>query len=146
MTNNWQTYRKTGNKGELLFSKNFQMNDLNKDSSLWTLDTNITQIRLSVDFMHAKKFFRYLHTNKLNLNKHVDIPLIVSCVELKIIIRLNRTQVVYLHIYNMSHVPPNPEFMLEKVQKGDFLKKGSRELIFFCFRFLWISHRPGMLN
>jgi hypothetical protein len=31
----------------------------------------------------------------------------------------------------MSHVPPNPEFMLEKVQKGDFLKKGSRELIFF---------------
>ena len=27
--------------------------------------------------------------------------------------------------------PPNPGFMQEKVQKGDFLKKPSRELIFF---------------
>ena len=34
----------------------------------------------------------------------------------------------------------DPGFMQEKVQKGDFLKKTSQELIFvlFCFRFLWI--------
>ena len=37
--------------------------------------------------------------------------------------------------------------MQEKVQKGDFLKKDSRELkSFSCFRFLWISRRPGTLN
>ena len=37
----------------------------------------------------------------------------------------------------MSQGPPNPGFMKEKVQKGDFLKKGSRELKnYFCFRFL----------
>ena len=43
--------------------------------------------------------------------------------------------------------PPNPGFMQEKVQKGDFLKKPLRESIFFCcFRFLWISWRPGTLN
>ena len=48
---------------------------------------------------------------------------------------------------NMSQGLPNPGFMQEKVQKGDFLKKPSRELIFFfCFRFLWISWRPGMQN
>ena len=39
--------------------------------------------------------------------------------------------------YNMSQGPPNPGFMQEKVQKGDFLKKTSRGLNFlFCFRFL----------
>ena len=32
------------------------------------------------------------------------------------------------NIYNMSLGPPNPGFMQKKVQKGDFLKKGSREL------------------
>ena len=38
---------------------------------------------------------------------------------------------------NMSHGLTNPGFMQEKVQKGDFLKKPSRELnFFFCFRFL----------
>ena len=33
---------------------------------------------------------------------------------------------------NMTQGPPNPEYMQEKVQKGDFLKKLSRELK-FCF-------------
>ena len=48
---------------------------------------------------------------------------------------------------NMSQDPPNPGFMQEKVQKGDFLKKPSREFKnYFCFRFLWISQRPGTLN
>ena len=32
---------------------------------------------------------------------------------------------------NMSQGPPNQGFMQEKVQKGDFLKKPSRELKFF---------------
>ena len=32
---------------------------------------------------------------------------------------------------NVSQGPPNPGFMQEKVQKGDFLKKDSRELNFF---------------
>ena len=51
------------------------------------------------------------------------------------------------NIHNLSKGPPNPGFMQEKVQKGDFLKKDSRELKFFsCFRFLWISQRPGTLN
>ena len=51
------------------------------------------------------------------------------------------------NIHNMSQGPPNPGFMQEKVQKGDFLKKPSRELKFFCcFRCLWISRRPGTLN
>ena len=31
----------------------------------------------------------------------------------------------------MTQGPPNPGFMQEKVQKGDFLKKLSRELNFF---------------
>ena len=47
----------------------------------------------------------------------------------------------------MSQGPPNPGFMQKKVQKGDFLKKPSRELKnYFFFRFLWISWRPGTLN
>ena len=47
----------------------------------------------------------------------------------------------------MPQGPPNPGFMREKVQKGDFLKKPSRDLKFFCcFRFLRISRRPGTLN
>ena len=51
------------------------------------------------------------------------------------------------NIHNISQGPPNPGFMQEKVQKGDFLKKPSWELKFFCcFRFLWISRRPGTLN
>ena len=51
------------------------------------------------------------------------------------------------NIHNMPQGPPNPGFMQEKVQKGDFLKKPSWELKFFCcFRFLWISQRPGTLN
>ena len=51
------------------------------------------------------------------------------------------------NIHNLSQGPPNPGFMQKKVQKGDFLKKPLRELNFlFCFRFLWISGRPGMLN
>jgi hypothetical protein len=40
-------------------------------------------------------------------------------------------------IHNMSQGPPNSGFMQEKVQKGDSLKKPSRELKnYFCFRFL----------
>jgi hypothetical protein len=35
------------------------------------------------------------------------------------------------NIHNLSQGPPNPGFMLKKVHKGDFLKKDSRELIFF---------------
>ena len=51
------------------------------------------------------------------------------------------------NIHNMPQGPPNPGFMQEKVQKGDFLKKPSWELNFFCcFRFLWISPRSGTLN
>ena len=51
------------------------------------------------------------------------------------------------NIHNMPQGPSNPRFMQEKVQKGDFLKKPSRELKFFCcFRFLWVSRRPGTLN
>ena len=34
---------------------------------------------------------------------------------------------------NTSQGPPNPRFMQENVQKGDFLKKPSRELNFFLF-------------
>ena len=32
------------------------------------------------------------------------------------------------YVYNLSQGLPNPGFMQEKVQKGDFLKKDSREL------------------
>ena len=50
-------------------------------------------------------------------------------------------------IHNMPQGPSNPGFMQLKVQKGDFLKKPSRELKFFsCLRFLWIPRRPGTLN
>ena len=50
-------------------------------------------------------------------------------------------------IRNMPKSPSNPGFMQLKVQKGDFLKKPSRELKFFsCLRFLWIPRRPGTLN
>ena len=36
-----------------------------------------------------------------------------------------------INIHNMPQGPPNPEFMQEKVKKGDFIKKPSRELNFF---------------
>ena len=40
-------------------------------------------------------------------------------------------------ICNLSQGPPNQGFIQENVQKGDFLKKPSRELKnYFCFRFL----------
>ena len=35
------------------------------------------------------------------------------------------------NIHNLSQGPPNPGFIQEKVQKGEFLKKDSRELFFF---------------
>jgi hypothetical protein len=35
------------------------------------------------------------------------------------------------NIHNLSQGPQNPGFMQKKVQKGDFLKKNSRELNFF---------------
>ena len=47
------------------------------------------------------------------------------------------------NIHKMSQGPPNPGFMQAKVQKGDFLKRPSRELKKKCFRFLRISWRPG---
>ena len=51
------------------------------------------------------------------------------------------------NIHNMPQGLPNPGFMQGKVQKGDFLKKPSWELNFFCcFRLPWISRRPGTLN
>ena len=51
------------------------------------------------------------------------------------------------NIHNLSKGPPNLGLMQEKVQNGDFLKKDSVELKnFVCFRFLWISRRPGNLN
>ena len=51
------------------------------------------------------------------------------------------------NIHNLSQGPPNPGFIQKKVQKGDFLKTDSRESkIFSCFRYLWISRRPGTLN
>ena len=34
----------------------------------------------------------------------------------------------------MPQGPPNPEFMQEKVKKGDFIKKTSRELNFLLFQ------------
>jgi hypothetical protein len=34
------------------------------------------------------------------------------------------------NIHNLSQGPPNPGFMQKKIQKGDFLKKDSRELNF----------------
>jgi hypothetical protein len=37
------------------------------------------------------------------------------------------------NIHNLSQGPPNPGFMQKEVQKGDFLKKDSRELIFFFY-------------
>jgi hypothetical protein len=41
------------------------------------------------------------------------------------------------NFHNMSQGPSNPGFMQENVQKGDFIKKPSRELKnYFCFRFL----------
>ena len=41
------------------------------------------------------------------------------------------------NVDNMPQGPANPGFMQEKVQKGDFLKKGLQELKpFFSFRFL----------
>ena len=35
------------------------------------------------------------------------------------------------NIHNMPQGPPNPGFMLEKVQKGDFLKKAIVRIEFF---------------
>ena len=46
--------------------------------------------------------------------------------------RIMKMAITKKNIYNMSQGPPNPGFMQEKVQKGDFLKKGSRKLN-FCF-------------
>ena len=43
--------------------------------------------------------------------------------------------------------PHNPEFMQEKVQKGDFLKKPSRDLKnYFCFRLLALPRKTGRQN
>ena len=59
--------------------------------------------------------------------------------------------IMKMAIRNFFHImalgPPNPGCKQEKVQKGYFLKKDSRELKHFSyFRFLWISRRPGTLN
>jgi hypothetical protein len=48
------------------------------------------------------------------------------------------------NFHYMSQGPPNSGFTQEKVQKGDFLKKPSRELKnYFCFRFLLIPQTSG---
>ena len=53
----------------------------------------------------------------------------------------------YFFFRIMFQGPPNPGFMQEKVQKGDFLKKPSRKLKKnLCARFQWIPRRPGTLN
>ena len=44
----------------------------------------------------------------------------------------------------MTQGPPNPGFMQEKVQKGDFLKKDSQDFKnSFQFGFLWIPSKTG---
>ena len=54
---------------------------------------------------------------------------------------------IIIFFRNMSQGPPNPGFMHEKVQKGDFLKKPSRELKnYFCFRIVWIPSNAGRQN
>ena len=59
----------------------------------------------------------------------------------------NMKMTIRKNFHNMSQGPPNPGFMQEKVQKGDFLKKPSRKLKnYFCFRFLWIPQTPGRVN
>jgi hypothetical protein len=51
------------------------------------------------------------------------------------------------NIHNMSQGPPNPGFIQEKVQKGDFLKKPLQELKnCFCFRMVSIPPTPGRVN
>ena len=35
------------------------------------------------------------------------------------------------NFFRMTQGPPNPGFMQEKVQKGDFLKKPSRKMKYF---------------
>ena len=51
------------------------------------------------------------------------------------------------NIHNTSQGQPNPGFMQEKVQKGDFLKKPSWELKkYFCFRIIWITQTPKRVN
>ena len=57
-----------------------------------------------------------------------------------------RKMAIWKFFCNVSQGLPNPGFIQEKVQKGDFLKKDSREFFFSCFRFLWISRRPETLN
>ena len=51
------------------------------------------------------------------------------------------------NIHNTSQGLPNPEFMQEKVQKGNSLKKALRELKnHFYIRFLWIPQKPGIVR
>jgi hypothetical protein len=51
------------------------------------------------------------------------------------------------NFYIVTQGPHNPEFMQEKVQKEDYLKKPSQELKnYFCFRFLLIPQTPGRVN
>ena len=57
----------------------------------------------SKEYFWSKKFSNFIHRFKMPIKKN---------------------------IYNMAQGPPNPGFMQEKVQKGDFLKKPSRELKF----------------
>ena len=45
-----------------------------------------------------------------------------------------------LNIHNMSQGPPDPGFMQEKVQKGDFLKQPFRELKFFLTKSILLKH------
>ena len=49
------------------------------------------------------------------------------------------------NIHNMPQGLPNPGFMQGKVQKGDFLKKPSRNgKKYFCLRIVLIPQTPAM--
>ena len=65
----------------------------------------------------AKPFFEPLHEIQKKIRQKAFFYSIM-----KMAIRKN--------IHNLSQGPPNPGFMQKKEQKGDFLKKPSRELKF----------------
>jgi hypothetical protein len=55
------------------------------------------------------------------------MALLNRCMKIEILLKHYEMPVIK-NIHNMPQGPQNPGFMQEKVQKGDFLKKPSREL------------------
>ena len=110
----------------------------------------------SKEWFWPKKISNFMHGFKsaiLAIFQFCKMALLILCMKFKKFFGQNRSFEALRkwqqekNIHNLSQGPPNPGLMQEKVLKGDFLKKDSRELKFFsCFRFLWISRRPGMLN